>query len=227
MLPNQKGLVMIPLILLIILIALVAGGLYFYFQNPQSLTNVKGVNSTKKASMLPKVFQSPTPTPSPWKIYQDEEYGFEITYPRVGVVWHKDGIGPGECGYAVKEEKGSILIDNFFKIKSVFYNGNLEEYLTQQRAINAYEVGSILDSGADEATQLLRLKPDFEIAVGYPPLAYVKAVFKKGDKIFLMQEIIHNPSNEGGCIQPSVVDPTQFPDIATQTWDITQSIKFF
>lgn len=238
MLPkSNRGFAFVPLLLIIGLVVVFLVSLYFYIQRSQETTNVKGVNSAKKVSLISQIIQSSTPTSvqqrqalltlSPWKIYKNEEYGIEITYPRVGVVWTKGGLREGECGFAIKEESSLITLDNLYKLKAVSFTGSLEAYLTSQGAYRAYEIEDLIDSGADEAVRLVKLKPDFEVAVGYPPLAYVKAVFKKGEKIFLLQEIIHNPSNEGGCILPSVIDPTQFSDIAKQDWDIVTSLKFF
>ncbi len=225
MLPKREiGFALIPLILGIVLVALSAIVAYFYWQSSQN-TNIKGV--ANKKSSTAEIFKAvATPTPSPWKTYTNEENKFEIIYPREGLIWSKQGYEKGECGLAIKEEKGVITVDNFYRVKVVPYQGSLDEYLTSQRAKNAYEVEVLAYSGADEAIRLLRLKPNFEIAVGYPPLYYVKAVYKKGENIYLLQEVVHNPTNEGGCVQPSVVDPTQYPDVAKQEWDLAKSIKF-
>lgn len=223
-LPKKNGFALIPLVLGLVLIILVAVVGYFYWQSSQNV-NVKGV--ANKKSTVSEIFKTaPTPTPSPWKTYENKDNNFQITYPRKGVTWNKQGYTEGECGLAIREEKGGVTLDNFYRVKVLPYQESLDEYLTSQRGKSAYEMEVIADSGADEATKLLRLKPDFEIAVGYPPLFYIKAVFKKGDRIYLLQEIVHNPTNEGGCVQPSVVDPTQYPDFAKQEWDLVKSIKF-
>lgn len=218
-LKEQKGFGAIFAILIIVAVFSLITVLFFYIQKTQSPTNIAGVNS------IPETVS--TPSPSPWKTYENQEYRFKITYPRVGVVWDEGNLSEGECGNSIKIEKGNILVDNFYVVKVVFWNETLEGYLQSKGAANAYETETLASSGADEAVRLLRLKPGFEIAVGYPPLVYVKAVFKKGDQIFLMQEIVHNPTNIGGCTQPSVVDPTKYGEIAKQTFDITTSLKFF
>lgn len=207
------------LIIIVVLVSVLVG--YFLMQRTKVTTNVKGVN------LIPKVIPTPTAPPSPWKTYESKEHKFKITYPRLGVLWNEGNLSEGECGNSIKEEKGNILVDNFYIVKVVSWNDTLEGYLQSKGAANAYETEEIANSGADEAVKLLRLKPGFEIAVGYPTLSYVKAVFKKGDRIFLMQEIIHNPNNVGGCIQSAVLDPTKYPEIAKQTWDMTTSLKFF
>lgn len=216
---NNRGFGHIFLTLIIIAIFAYLVILYFYNQSTQLPTNVQGVNS------IPKPVSAPPH--SPWKTYENQENKFKITYPRAGVVWDEGKLEEKECGNAIKEEEGGVLVDNFYKLKIVPFTATLEEYLISKGAPYAYEREVIEDSGADEAVKLMGLKKGFEIAVGFPPLVYVKAVFKKGDQIFLMQEIVHNPTNSGGCVQPSVVDPTQYPEIAKQNWDITTSLKFF
>lgn len=222
MLPENKketGFALLPLMLAIVLIILLSIVAYFYWQTAQNVA---------KAPESLSVVKTPEPSASVslWKTYENQENKFEISYPVRGLVWSKEGYSTGECGLAIKEEKDIVTVDNFYTIKFSSFDGTLDEYLVSQRAKNAYEIENIVDSGADEAVRLLRLKPDFEIAVGYPPLFYVKAVFKKGENIYLLKEIIHNPVNEGGCVQPAVVDPTKYPDIAKQEWDLAKSIKF-
>lgn len=218
-LPKQAGIAHIFLILIIIVVIVFGIVGYLFFKQTQLSTNVKGVNLIPKAT--------PTSAPSPWKIYENEKYKFKITYPRVGAIWNEGELNEGECGNAIKEDNEVILVDNFYKLKKTPFEGTLEEYLTSQRAANAYEREAIVESGADEAIKLLGLKNGFEVAVGFPPLAYVKAIFKKGDSVFLIQEIVHNPSNAGGCVQPAVVDPTKYPEISNQNWDIVTNFKFF
>lgn len=207
---------MLPKVLVLVLVIFVLAGGYFYWQK------------VDKVSEYTPVVVRPVPSIplSPWKVYKNAENNFTVTYPKTGLIWSKDGSFVGECGSVIKEEKNIVSVDNFYKIKKVSFEGSLDEYLVSQRAKNAYITEPLADTGADEALKLVRLKPDFEIAVGYPPLLYTKAVFKRNDEVFLLQEIIYNPDNEGGCVQPSVVDPSKYPDIAKLEWDLPKSIKF-
>lgn len=215
MLPKQNGYITILVIFTALVILVGAGSYLLNNQNDQ----VKGSHTLNQANII-------SPPASPWKTYTNNILGFDITYPRVGVVVTEEGYQQGECGLAIKESsKETILIDNFYKIKTVDWEGTLDEYLVKAGAKNSYETAPLEGSGAEEAVELLRLKEGFEIAVGYPPLAFTKAVFKKGDNIYLMQTF-NVVNNFGGCILPATADPTQFSDYHKLDWNILTSIKF-
>jgi len=210
-LPKQKGFSLILAVLIVA--ALLAGGLYFS-------------RSQKITSPAQLITSLPIPTPSPWNIYQGD--GFEITYPKNGVIAQDHGYTEGECGTGIKEDprdKSVLLFDNFFKIKEISWDKTLDEYLISTRAKNAYETDVLEGSGADEAIKLLKLKPGFEVAVGYPPLAFTKAVFKKGEKVYLLQSF-NTITNFGGCVLPTIVDPVKYPEVSKSTWDPLTRIKF-
>lgn len=211
MLPRQSGSITIVLLLFFIIAGL--SGFLVYSIQPKS----------EPILALPQIVK-PTSTPSPWKTYSDPA-GFTLTYPRVGAVVEEHKYVLAECGNKIKTEGGILLVDNFYKIKTVDWTGTLEDYLIQAGAKNAYETKVLEGSGADEAVELLRLKEEFEIAVGYPPLAFTKAVYKKGDQIYLMQTY-NVINNFGGCILPEIADPARFADYHKLNWDITQSLKF-
>ncbi|MDO8618443.1 MAG: hypothetical protein Q7R49_00700 [Candidatus Daviesbacteria bacterium] len=217
-LPNQKGFA--PVILIVFVATILGIGAFFILNQSQNKAQTKITPQTLVQKVLP------TPTPSPWKTYLGE--GFEVIYPRAGVIVQDDGYIEGECGAQIKtdpKDKNILLFDNFFKLKEVTWDKTLDEYLISTRAKNAYEVESLDGSGADEAVQLLRLKEGFEVAVGYPPLAFTKAVFKKGEKVYLLQSF-NTITNFGGCIMPTIVDPVKYPEVSKQTWDPLTNIKF-
>lgn len=211
MLPRENGNITIIVLLFLIL----AGLSGFLIYSTQS--------KTEPTLVLAQITQ-PTPTPSPWKVYSDPA-GFNLTYPREGVMVEKDGYTLGECGQQIKNEGETLLVDNFYKIKAVVWQGTLDEYLIQAGAKNSYETVGLEGSGADEAAELLRLKEGFEIAVGYPPLAFTKAVFKKGEQVYLLQTF-NIVNNFGGCILPEIADPVRFSDYHNLSWDIIHSLKF-
>lgn len=211
MLPKQNGSITIVLLLFIIFTGLT--GFLVYSIQPKSESIIALAQIVK-----------PIPPPSSWKTYSDPA-GFTLTYPRVGVVVGEHAYILAECGNKIKTEGGILLVDNFYKIKTVDWTGTLDDYLIKAGAKNAYETKILEGSGADEAVELLRLKEGFEIAVGYPPLSFTKAVYKKGEKIYLMQTY-NVVNNFGGCILPGIADPARFTDYHNLNWDITQSLKF-
>ncbi len=229
---HQKGIVVLPLLIFILAVITVALASFVFLDQNQVITHSADSTSQPKAGLIQRILSdpAPTPTPNPWMSYDNPDYNFRIIYPREGVVYQADGSRTGGfCGGSIIEDPknaATILVDNFFKLKIVAWDSTLADYLVSTGGSEAYNIEAIVGSGADEAVKLLGLKPDFEVAVGYPPLAYIKAVYKKGGNIFLMQEVLHNPANPGGCVVPAIVDPSKFSDIASQQWDITTSIKF-
>ncbi len=207
--------------LIFIVVAIIIGSLAFwYFLRMQT-------NYT--SPILPRLSVGPTPTPSPFKTYTNEKYGFTITYPRMGVVAHENDMSKGECGGAIKEDAKDatlITVDNFMTIQVQAFPGPVQDYLKSAGAANIYETTNIATASASEDALLIGdLKKGVEYARGFPPLVYTKAIYKKGDKLFIMKAT-QFPNNFGGCVLPEMVDPIKFPDIAKQKWDITQSLKF-
>lgn len=203
---------LLPGILVVIII-----GIFFFFSQPQSKPGLQIVSN--------EVTSTP---PSPWKTYKNDQYGFEITYPKIGVVVKADGLSEGECGQAIKQEDiypAIILFDNFFEIKIIDFKGSIEDYLKSQRAANIYETTEIASGSANQALAIGNLKKGVEYARGFPPLVYTKAIFKKGDKLFVMKAT-QIPNNFGGCIAPDMADPVKYPEIAKIKWDLSKSIKF-
>lgn len=212
---KQKGFAhpMVSVAIILLILATVGG---FYFWNNKS---------DNKLPVPNQIFTSPTPTLSPWKTYVNNQLGMKITYPGEGVILTDKSYAEGECGKAIKETGSEISLDNFFKIKIVPWTGTLDEYLVSQRAKNAYDLEKIEGSGADEAINLVGLKKNFEVAVGYPPLVYVKYLFKKGDNLYLVSRF-QNPINKGGCINPEVLDPSKYAQYLDLGWNQKNSFKF-
>ncbi|MDO8639087.1 MAG: hypothetical protein Q7R43_05930 [Candidatus Daviesbacteria bacterium] len=205
-----------PVVLLVVFLLLLVGGIWFFTRQPTSSSVISQVTSLKV---------SPTPTPSPWKTYKNDQYGFELTYPREGVLVTDKGNIEGECGNAIGEESGKINVDNFFQVKVIDWSGTIQDYLVSKGAGTIYNTEIIEGSRALEGLYLVGLKKDFEVAVGYPPLLYVKYLFKKGNNLILVSNYLH-PTNLGGCINPDVIDPIKYKKYLDLGWDQKNSFKF-
>lgn len=199
----------------ILLISVVLGGVYFWSKPTNKLP------PTKQIIVSP----SPLPTPSPWNTYVNEQYGWQLTYPKEGVILTDQGYIEGECGKAILETGGTINIDNFFQVKIIPWAGLIADYLISKGAGNIYETEIITNSGANEGIYLVGLKKDFEVAVGYPPLLYVKYLFKKQNSLIIVSTLSH-PVNLGGCINPNVIDPIKYAKYINPVWDQKNSFKF-
>lgn len=210
---KQKGFAILIILVVIILLILIAlGGFYFWNKSANKLP-------APKVPINVLVSPTPTPTPSPWKTYVNEKYGFQVTYPKTGVILTEKSYIEGECGTAIKEIKPGIIdVDNFFQVKIIDWKGTIADYLVSQRAGDIYNTEVIEGSGADEGIYLVGLKKDFETAVGYPPLLYVKYLFKKGNNLVIVSTFLH-PENLGGCINPEVLDPSKYAKYTNSGWD--------
>lgn len=218
---NQKGFSFVWIVLLLVLVA-VSVATYFIFKVEETK-----VTQARQASI--KNSPSPYPSPSPWKVYTDEINSFSITYPRTGVVLNQDEKNKGECGNSIIADSGintdNVLVDNFFEIRVIKWNGSIEDYMKSQGATKAYDTHKVEGTNAQEALALDGLAKGVEYARGYPPLMYVKALYLDQGKLYLMKTV-QNPVNFGGCIPPHMADPSQYPDITRTKWDMTSSIKF-
>lgn len=222
MLPKgEKGFLIVALALLLLLIVII-GAFVVTVKNIKKPFNISSINQVVKLNSTPK------PTSSSWKSYKNSEFGFEVTYPSYGVIAQKDSLVEGVCGNAIKveaQDKATISVDNFFKIKVIPWNSTVTDYMISQGAGNVYNTASVSASLADEAIELKDLRAGVEYARGYPPLIYVIGLFKKGNSLFVMQTF-QNPTNFGGCILPKTVDPAKYPQIFQNNWNPTQSLKF-
>lgn len=165
----------------------------------------------------------PTPTPiNFWKTYINEKYGFTLSYPAKGIVQGEKETFEGECGKAIKETTHEITFDNFFAIKIIAWKDSIDNYLISRGAKNQYEFEKILTANADEAVKVGNLKKGVEYAIGYPPLMYISHLFKKADRLFLFVDL-QNPSNIGGCLPFSSLDPLKLKNLKP---DIQKTFKF-
>lgn len=176
--------------------------------------------------VVPIQIAVPAPTVNPWKTYQNNKYGFEITYPASGVVLGEGNYSLGKCGTKIMDvDNKTILFDNFFEIKIIDWSKSISDYMKQQGAGNIYNTKVVDNFGADEGIVLEGLKPKVEYARGFPPLAYTLSIYKKGSKLFILQSV-QNPKNIGGCMNPSIVNPIDYPEVASQKWNMATSLKF-
>lgn len=218
---KSKGFAYPVILVAIVLLILVSlGGIYFWNRSVNKLTAPK---VSVKVLALPT--STPTPTPSPWKTYVKEKYGLQLIHPKEGVILTDKGYVEGECGKAIKENGDKIDFDNFFQIRIIPWTGTIADYLVSKGAGKIYNTEIITNSGADEGIYLVGLKKDFEVAVGYPPLLYVKYLFKKGNNLIIVSNYLH-PENLGGCINPDVIDPIKYAKYISPVWDQKTSFKF-
>lgn len=83
---KQKGIT--PVIILVLVVALAVIG-YLVYQNIQlrkTSPSPTPVTTTETQAAIPNITTVPTPTPTSdlkpgWKLYQNEKYGFEYSYP--------------------------------------------------------------------------------------------------------------------------------------------------
>lgn len=156
-----------------------------------------------------------TPTPTPYNyietgIYINPKYGFKITFPLKGKVITGKGIVNGQCGGAIREIsdqniKEGVIFDNFFKVVIVDWNKSINDYIKEINADNLYSLDTIATSSAqaDDAVTI-KLKDNWQSYTTSlkPPLSDTVNIYKKGNKIFLLNAISDN-LNINGCISPN------------------------
>ncbi|RJQ37281.1 hypothetical protein C4559_03870 [Candidatus Microgenomates bacterium] len=218
---NSKYLIFIFIFVLIsTTIAFVIGGFVLAKKYAEKKLTVK----------ISTIISSPTPTPTPsFKKYENVKYGFELLYPAKGITEKENKFKEAECGNAIKETNDGILVDNFFLIRILNWQGTLDDYLVQKGAKNIYDFKKIETSNADEALEVIDLKKGLEVAsIGYPPLMYISSLYKNNNMIFLFVHLPHPPNQTDpkGCLNPKDLDPNKFAKYVDQKWDIIQSFKF-
>jgi len=224
---EQKKFLPKSFIFLIVLPLLLIGAFYF----------LQG-KIKKQITQTPIAVNTPTPTPPILKTYTNEKYGFEFTYPAKGIILIDDEEveGPkvlneveGQCGNAIKENLGSILIDNFYEIKILDWKRTIDDYIVQKNAKKTYDFEPINNSNADEAVKVLGIKKGMElVSVGYPPLMYIEDIYKKDNKLFIFVHSSHppKPTNPNGCLNPEDINPIKYKKYVDQNWRIETSFKF-
>src|SRR3989344_5063784 len=123
----------IILVLVVLLILAVLGGVYLWKNQSNNKLSLP-VKVPIEALALP----TPTPTPSSWKTYKNNQYGFELIYPKEGVIVTDKGNIEGECGQSIKESGGKIDVDNFFQVKIMDWSGTIQDYLISKGAGKIY-----------------------------------------------------------------------------------------
>jgi hypothetical protein len=101
----------------------------------------------------------------------------------------------------------------------------LDEFIASKGAANKYDLEKIISTNADEAVAFKGLKKGVEYAVGYPPMAYTAALYKKGELILQIISI-QNPGNFGGCLNPDLVDPVKYDKYKKLDWKLENNLKF-
>lgn len=222
----NKGFAGIYILLIVLIIGAVTGGAYFLKKAP----TLPVIQASIQATVTPIPTITPTPTPIVWKTYTNSIYGFSLNYPKKGMILGEEDYFEDECGNSIKEKTDAlgyhIRFDNFFEVKIIKREKNIEEYLKSIGAYKMYDLEPITGSGADEAVKVIGLKKGSEIAVGYPPLMYTTHIYKKGDNIFSVIGL-ENP-NKGweGCTAAVVLDPVAHAHLEVRDWDIAKSLKF-
>lgn len=213
------------IILIILLLILIPTSLFLKLNTKEEIKT-----QTKK----PIIKVSPSPRPDPkadnFKTYVNTKFGFEFKYPAKGVIQKEKETAEGECGDSIKENADGILVDNFFQIKIMDWQGTIDDYLIQIGARNKYELETIEASNADEAIKVISIKKGLELSsIGFPPLMYVSNIYKKDTNLFIIMHKTHPPEpiNLNGCLNPKDLDFTKYPQYANQIWDVAASFKFF
>lgn len=209
---NKKFLIFVIVFFLILLIT----GCSYLILN--SINKTENIVST--------LINLPSPTP-PFnlKTYTNTKYGFTFSYPAKGITQKGKDFLEVECGDTIKETTDLILVDNLFKIQILDWTKTIDDYLISKGAKKTYEVEQMNNTGADEAVKVLGIKKGLElVSVGYPALMNVSAIYKKGNRLFLI--VNFEDASNAGCINPKDLDHTKYAKYVEQNWDISNSFKF-
>ncbi len=156
-----------------------------------------------------------------WKTYTNQEYGFQIIYPRYGEIQDpscfeaggKCGVNiKGECGSGIKEVNDAfpyIAIDNFFGIFPEVWSGTIIDYIKQKDPTGIANFSVVNVPTADEAVKI-----DYD--TNKPgSLAYYIYIFKRGSTLFSVRGF-QNSGNAAGCVTYD----------KSLNWDIAKSFSF-
>lgn len=214
------------LFIIFILVALVAIGLGLYLWQMNTTDQIPQAIPTTAPS--PTNVSVNTQDPTKLNTYTNKQYNFTLSYPAIGVY---PGGQIGACGKGIKEDSTlfpeskdpSVVVDNFFVIQVIPWDKSIADYIQSQKATGIYNTKPIQNSNADEALQLTSFR---QIPSGNSdvPLGYVNELYKKDKKLFLITDV-QNPGNPDGCLLPSGINPTRYPQV-NHDWSVTNSLIF-
>lgn len=191
------------------------GGIFTVRNNYGFAIKIEGYNEIAGKEELLKIistfkFKTPYETEN-LKTYTDPKYGFSFKYPARGIVINNKGENEsGFCGNAIKElqelpggqkvpdDSYDLLFDNFFYIRVLPWSGTISDYIAKQNATGLYNTKPIDNSGAEEALDIISLKPDAKTE-GYPPLAYITNIYRYHGNLYIPMGL-QNDGNSGGCV---------------------------
>lgn len=216
------GLVFLLALLVVVETGLLIGG-YIYYQSLETINEdvvpKKTVVAKPTSALVANIDESN------WNTYTDAKYGFQLIYPKFGVIsgdYCYEAGGKcqphrGECGKAIHEVSDQlhyIAIDNFFGIFPETWTGTITDYVKQKdpAGITKYTVLNLPSS--DEAVKIEGLVANKQME-GPPPFAYTLYLLKKSN-LLLSINSFQNPGNKGGCESYD----------KTLNWDIPKSFSF-
>ncbi len=199
-------------------------------------------------------FRLTTPAASGWKTYTNSQYGFQITYPSEGIVMSNGcfGLDSKQCTYNLNTCGNDIhfddqyqpvndrllVVDNFFSVWITPISMSLSDYIKQMDPQQVYVYQTITGSNADEAVQIIGLKPSVQLN-GPPPFPYIFSLYKKGNDLFSIRKL-QNDGGVGGCVigcsWPQQIGEQSSYNVSQQqcssvqqqfvSWNIPLSFKF-
>lgn len=232
----EQDIIYTPTILaLLIFLMLIIFAISIFISLPKHVhTKIKTVN---------RPIPTPTSTPTPpvhlslvntWKTYQNNEYGFTITYPALGL--NKQG-SLIDCGNGIEDfiktynlnDKivPTIQLDNLLSLTLHPWGSELKDYVLAKddKAYTKYSIFHTHMANADEVMLFSKNLSASDSATGY--FADTLALYKKQNIIFQIQKA---PSPQLGCqmiFDPRDKNQTQvFPEQLSQKMEPLQALLY-